>query len=175
MKKLIILAIVLFTGAATYAQSNALKINLLSPIVKTFNFQFERVISETGSLQIGFFYTGYSPEGISFNGFGVTPEYRVYLGDDAAPDGFFVAPFFRYQTFNMKDADSGDEGTFSSLGGGVIVGRQWIFKEVVTFEAFLGPKYSSGNVEVTSGTDTFDTGVFDGFGLRAGITLGFAF
>lgn len=61
------------------------------------------------------------------------------------------------------------------FGGGVVIGKQWIFKEKISLDIFIGPSYSSGNVKVESGQDTFDTGVFDGFGIRTGLTLGFAF
>ena len=162
-----------------FAQTNAIKVNFLSPILKVGNFQFEHALNEKSSIQLGVFFgkIKVSDSDVSFTGFGVTPEYRMYLGDDAAPAGFFVAPFVRYRSFKIKDDEFGDEGTITLLGGGLLVGRQWLFSEKVTFELFLGPQYSGGNAKVTSGQGNFDDdiGIFDGFGLRAGVSLGFAF
>ncbi|HRG09553.1 MAG TPA: DUF3575 domain-containing protein, partial [Cyclobacteriaceae bacterium] len=94
-----------------------------------------------------------------------------------APAGFYVAPFARYQSFKVEDSFDGatNKGTLSLFGGGVVIGKQWIFKEKISLDIFIGPQYSSGNVKVTDGADTFDTGAFDGFGVRTGVTLGFAF
>jgi len=149
-----------------------LKINILSPIVKTINVQYEQAASATSSFQLGFFYTGVSNSGTTFKGFGVTPEYRFYLSDTEAPQGVYVAPFVRYMSFKLEDEDSSSKAHFNAFGGGLILGKQWIFKEKVALDLFIGPSYSSGNVKVTSGTDDFDTGAFDGFGLRTGICFG---
>ncbi|MEQ8424466.1 MAG: DUF3575 domain-containing protein [Cyclobacteriaceae bacterium] len=166
----------LLFGVGRVNAQNTLKINILSPIVKTINLQYEKVISTSSSVQLGFFYTGYSTGGTSFSGFGLTPEYRFYLSDTEAPAGVYVAPFIRYQSFNLKEDDiSNSEADFTSFGGGLILGKQWVFKEKVVLDIFLGPAYSSGNVKVKSGTDNFDTGAFDGFGLRTGVCFGLVF
>ncbi|MEJ0056612.1 MAG: DUF3575 domain-containing protein [Bacteroidota bacterium] len=172
--KLPVLAILFVcTTFSLNAQSNVIKINIFSPIVKTFNVQYEHKLSPTGSFQLGFFYTGYSTSGTDFSGFGITPEYRLYLSDTEAPKGVYLAPFVRYQSFNLTDG--GNKGTLSLFGGGVIIGKQWLFKEKVALDIFIGPSYSSGNVKVTSGSDNFSTGAFDGFGIRTGLCLGYAF
>ncbi|HCZ36066.1 MAG TPA: hypothetical protein DHV26_09090 [Cytophagales bacterium] len=179
-KNLVVALVVLLIGGvftSAKAQENVVKINIFSPIVKTFNMSYERKVSATGSFQIGAFFTSYSPESTSFSGFGVTPEYRFYLSESEAPAGFYVAPFARYQSFKVEDSFDGatNKGTLSLFGGGVVIGKQWIFKEKISLDIFIGPQYSSGNVKVTDGADTFDTGAFDGFGVRTGVTLGFAF
>jgi len=189
-KNRLVALIILMAGAITsaHAQENVLKINIFSPIVKTFNVSYERKLSATGSFQLGAFFTSYSPEDTKFSfftsyspedtkfsGFGITPEYRFYLSETEAPAGVYVAPFVRYQNFKLTEESSASKGTYSSFGGGLVIGKQWIFKEKISIDAFVGPQFSSGNVKVTDGTDNFDTGVFDGFGVRAGLTFGFAF
>lgn len=168
------LALLLGCLAMTWAQSNVLKLNILSPIVKTFNVSYEKKVSPTGSLQLGFFYTGYSDGGESFKGFGITPEYRAYLSDTEAPDGFYVAPFVRYQTFDAED-DLGNAGTLSGFGGGLVIGRQWIFKEKFALDLFIGPSYVSSSFKQTAGADEIGTDTFDGFGLRFGVNFGLGF
>ncbi|NOS91921.1 MAG: DUF3575 domain-containing protein [Cyclobacteriaceae bacterium] len=175
MKKLILLAMSILTLNIVFAQKeNVIKINILSPIVKTFNVQYERKLNESSSVQLGFFYTGYSANETTFSGFGITPEYRFYLTDEAL-QGVYIAPFLRYQDFSLTESISNGKATQSTFGGGVILGKQWLFKEKIALDIFIGPSYASGDVKVTSGTGTFNTNAFDGFGLRAGLCFGFAF
>ncbi len=180
MKKIFLPALfvmVAFFSHESSAQSNAIKLNILSPIFSTINVSFEHAMSESSSLQLGFFYTGAKVSSLKYSGFGITPEYRIYLSDTPAPAGFYVAPFLRYQAVNLSVEGSSSEADFSAIGGGAVIGKQWVFKQRVTFDIFLGPSYSSGKMKVTSGNeDEFDiSGAFDGFGLRTGITLGVAF
>lgn len=179
MRKIQILAIIAFVVAANaaMAQSNAIKINLLSPVARTFNIAYERALNENGSFQLGFFYTGAKVGDVKIDGFGITPEYRVYLSQTPAPNGFYVAPFLRYIKFNAEDKtdNSVNKAEVTQIGGGVVVGRQWVFKERVTFDMFIGPKYQSTDAKVTSGQDTFSGSLFNNFGIRGGITLGVAF
>ncbi len=174
--KKIIIAFLLLAGtfAGQAQKKNAIKINILSPIVKTFNVQYEAKVKADASFQLGFFYTGYSSSGTDFSGFGVTPEYRMYLGDTEAPEGVYIAPFVRYQNFSLSDFSG--KGTLSTFGGGLILGKQWLFKDKIVLDLFIGPSYSSGSVKVTSGGSTFDVpSTLNGFGLRAGMSFGFAF
>jgi hypothetical protein len=157
------------------AQQNAIKVNIFSPIVRTLNIQFEHALNETSSFQIGAFYSGVSIGDTKFSGFGITPEYRFYLSSTSAPQGVYLGPFLRYQNFNLKDEVTDSEATLSTFGGGVVIGKQWIFKEKVVLDIFIGPAYNSGSLEVKSGTDAFDTGSANGFGVRTGLSLGFAF
>ncbi len=172
---LITLAVLLVFAVTGKAQENVFKINIFSPIVKTFNVSYERKLSASSSLQLGFFYTGYKSGDTKFSGIGVTPEYRFYLSESEAPVGVYVAPFLRYQNFKLEEEATNSEGTLSMFGGGLVIGKQWIFKERISLDIFLGPQYATGDVKATSGQDTFDTDVFDGFGIRTGLTLGIAF
>lgn len=160
---------------STFGQSNVIKLNVFSPLLKTLNVSYEAKVSASSSFQLGFFYTTYTPAEVSFKGIGITPEYRFYLSDTDAPAGVYVAPFLRYQNFKLTDETTSDEGTFSSFGGGLVIGKQWILKEKIALDAFFGPSYSGGKAEATTGGSTFDTDVFDGFGLRLGFNIGFAF
>jgi hypothetical protein len=184
MKNVKFLAVVFFVAAATVAiaqPKTAVKINLLSPIARTFNIALERAITEDGSLQIGFYYSGYKfpgDGGVKMSGFGITPEYRWYLSETPAPNGFYVAPFIRYASLTLSTDDgSNDEATMTTFGGGLVVGRQWVFKERVTLDLFIGPKYQTRDLKVKSGSDSekFDLNFFNPFGIRGGVTLGIAF
>lgn len=180
MRKIQLLTVVfvIAAGAAIAQPQNAIKINLLSPVARTINLAYERAINENGSFQLGFYYTGVKTGGVKLSGFGITPEYRFYLSQTPAPNGFYVAPFIRYNSFTAEDTSDNtvSKATITQFGGGAVVGRQWVFKERVTFDMFIGPKYQSTSAKVTSGTDTFTGGsLFGNFGIRGGITLGLAF
>lgn len=174
-KRILIFSLASALSISVFSQDkrNNLKINIFSPILKTLNLQFERKLKEDQSFQLGAFYTGYSNGGTTLSGFGLTPEYRLYL-TNVVFNGVYIAPFARYQSFTLTD-DQNDKGTLSTFGGGLILGRQWLFKDKITLDIFIGPTYNSGSVKVTSGGNNFDVGSFDGFGVRAGVCFGFAF
>jgi len=187
-------ALLLGMGAsAAHAQSNAIKINIFSPLVRTVSIFGEHALNENSSAQLGFYYTRFSVGDTKFGGFGITPEYRYYLSDEVM-NGFYVAPFLRYQSLTMKLDDyrsyyydvngnyvptsSSPKATLSTIGGGLLIGYQRVFKKRITFDSFIGPSFNSGSIKVKSGganENVFETGSFDGFGVRLGITLGVAF
>ena len=178
-KALIIPVLLLFTIAAFAQKENAIKGNILSPVLKVINVQYERAMGEKGSAQLGFYYINTAIFGSEtrFKGLGITPEYRIYPGGTPL-EGFFVGPFLRWQNIEVSDELTDTSADVSFIGGGVIVGKQWLFGESVTFETFIGPQYSAaGDLKLSAGAqeDSFDIGPLDGFGLRFGITLGFPF
>lgn len=181
MKLKPILLCALFCAGVTtgFSQSNAIKINILSPILNTINLSYEHALNESSSLQLGFYYTGVKISDLKYAGFGITPEYRFYLSETPAPDGVYLAPFVRYQSVKLTETTSTYEANLTAIGGGVIIGKQWLFKQKITLDIFLGPSYNSGSTEVkdtgNGSGDVSVSGAFDGFGLRAGITLGLAF
>lgn len=192
-KKIAILfvAFVCLTNLAQAQDSerkNLIKVNFLSPIVSTGSLFYERVISKNTSVQLGLAYTGAKvgtgDAKTSINGFYVTPEFRYYASKKGAPQGFFIAPYLRYQSLTLKasvtnfgtSGTTESKATFSSFGGGLILGGQWLFNDRISLEVFGGPNYSAGTFKVTSGKEEdFSLGGINGFGLRFGATLGIAF
>lgn len=187
MKRILLLTVAtfaIFMGAAQ-AQSNVFKVNILSPVVRTGSVFYERTISEDKSVQLGVFYTGFSVGETKFSGFGITPEFRKYLSSsNEAPEGFYLAPFLRLQSFKLKVEDSefsegGDSGEANLLtfGGGLLIGRQWVFADRFVLDTFLGPSYNAGSVKAkdNSSEENFETGAFSGFGIRTGLALGIKF
>jgi hypothetical protein len=177
-KVLALLFAVLFITFSVNAQDtkkNVIKASLLSPIVRTGSFFYERALNEDMSFQMGFFYSGISFEDTRYRGFGITPEFRYYLSDKPAPAGIFIAPYARYQNLSLSSGLSTADATYSGLGGGLLIGAQRILKNTITMEAFIGPSYFNGKVKVSDGGEnTFETGIFDGFKARFGFTLGLA-
>ena len=166
-----------FVGFAN-AQTTTIKANLLSPIVRTGSFFIEHAISEEASIQLGGLYTGASIDDTKLRGFAITPEFRYYLSESGQKlDGFYIAPFLRYQNLELTDDSEPGKATLQTFGGGVTIGRQWIFKDRISLDLFIGPKYGSSKFDLKDGAteEQFSIGGLDGFGIRGGIALGVAF
>lgn len=190
MKKFLLASGLLLAAGSASAQDNVIKVNILSPIVKTGSFFFEHKLSESSSFQVGGLFTSWNFDDTDVTGFAITPEYRFYLSNSKqAVEGFYVGPFLRYQNLKLKTTyetfdDNGnfatatDEASLNTFGGGVVVGHQWIFKQRFSLDTFLGPSYNGGSISYktnSGGNGTIDAGPFKGFGLRTGITFGLAF
>lgn len=180
MKKAL-LACALFAGviSANAQKQNVFKVNIFSPIAKSGSFFYERALTAKSSAQIGVGFTAYSKDNVKLTGLFITPEYRFYLSEShEAPAGFYVGPFLRYQNLKIEDkaAGSTEEATLSTFGGGVVVGRQWIFSDIVSLDIFAGPSYNTGKVKYKDGSGSTEIpGPIEGFGARVGVTLGIAF
>jgi hypothetical protein len=179
MKKLLFISF--FTAASfffsgTGMAQNVVKVNIFSPLVRTGSLFYERALSENKSLQLGVFFTGMKLDNTRFSGYGITPEFRYYLSSTDAPKGVYLGSYLRFQSFSLKDETSSAKGTHTSLGGGLLIGRQWIFKDKISLDAFIGPGYNGGKTEVESGENQeFETGAISGFTVRPGLTLGYKF
>lgn len=175
MKKMTFLFVLLFIisiGSMAQEKTTAIKLNYLSPLVKTVNLAFEKSVKEDASFQFGFYYTGFSSGGVNYKGYGITPEYRKYLTGEAL-SGAYVAPFIRYQSITLTESATVSKGEISTFGGGLIIGRQWMMKGI-SFDIFIGPTFNSGTYSSSSGS-TIDAGSFDGFSIRFGSTIGLGF
>lgn len=179
MKKLILVFTIstvatLFSGNAI--AQNVVKINIFSPIVRTASVFYERAVDQNKSFQLGVFYTGFGSEGTKFSGYGITPEFRFYLSTSDAPEGAYIAPYLRYQSFSITDKETDAKGKYASVGGGLLVGKQWLLKDKISLDAFVGPAFNAGKVKATAGEEQdFELGGMGGFTLRPGFTFGYKF
>lgn len=185
MKKLLILSLVVVLAipysfaqdtAGISAEKNVLKINTLSLLLGTGSLFYEREISDVFAAQMGLGYMSFKLGDTKFTGLILTPEFRYYPKNNAI-DGFYMAPYLRYQKFTVEnnEASTPSKGTLSGMGGGFIFGRQWIADSGFTMDLFFGGHYGNTKVKVESGTDSFDDDFFKGFKMRMGFALGFAF
>lgn len=183
MKKfvLFILAVMLSIPALPQEKSNVstdknvVKVNMLSLAVATGSVFYERKLSDALSGQLGVAYLGFKSSGSKFSGLILTPEVRFYPKKNAI-DGVYLAPYLRYQKFSLSNDASSSEGSMNSFGGGVCLGRQWIWDSGFTMDLFFGGHYGSANLKVETGSETdLDVDLFDGFKVRMGLALGFSF
>lgn len=184
MKKIIFVTLIVAFSINAFAQKkNAIKINLLSFAALTGSGFYERSISDKTSLQMGLYYTGISVSDVSYSGFGLTPEFRIYPKGEGFK-GFYVGPFLRYQNFSLEFpyidenlVSQDGKASLSSFGGGVAIGGQFLLGGVVPLDLFVGPGYSAGNVSFDAGTedDVTIAGFAGGLMFRVGLAVGFAF
>ena len=183
MKKfftLSLIALMLLIAVPVKAQDtppqNLFKINLLSPLVRTASLFYERAVSDDISVQLGFYYTGATFSDTKYRGFGVTPELRYYLSEKyPAPRGAFIAPFVRYQSICGSEDGVDGKGTISTIGGGLLIGTQTMFKNKISLDAWAGPAYYNGTPKYTGDAESIEFPGFDGFLVRFGITVGIGF
>lgn len=197
MKKLLLFALLLpaccFVQNVTYAQgytrNNVVKINPLSLGLLTLNASYERVIDFNTSLQLGMYYTNATVFGTSWEGVGITPEARIYLGKakpraKMPPEGFYVAPFARLQILaistEMLEPGNESKASLSAMSGGITGGYQllWGKEERFSLDLFIGPQFDKSKVVLEGGAmeEHFGgLGNFSGFTLRSGLAVGVAF
>lgn len=219
----IIALFICFTTVNVQAQSHVLKTNLLGPLAGQYQLVYEHSLSTHFSAQLSAGYLAGQSEGSSIingdsysydskrSGFIIIPEVRWYPAGNG-PEGLFVGAFGRMRQANNDLSDNSQstattgvgqnlsrENKVSSIGGGAVLGFQWISKGGVSFDIFAGPSYKSRSTETTydtaslneSATNTdydnlgdelfnqkfldFKLQDSDGWGLRFGFHLGYAF
>ncbi len=179
MKKIIVLLTIISLGmGVTQAQlkSNVIKTSLVSPFMNTYVLAYERALNEDMGVQLGFYYTGADVLNANFSGFSLTPEFRYYLSEEkSAPNGAFIAPYLRYQSFTIDEQSGTASATLNGIGGGLLIGVQRIFKETISLSAFIGPAYISPSVEYEDPENRFFDRGDGGFWARAGINVGLVF
>lgn len=89
----------------------------------------------------------------------------------------------RYQSLELsvddeQGSDMNAKANLNTIGGGLLIGEQWLFGERFILDTFLGPSYNAGNVKASAGSneDAFsEAGTFSGFGIRTGVSIGLKF
>jgi hypothetical protein len=158
MKKITFGILLLTLVTVGYSQeagrSNAIKLNPLSLAFLTGNLQYERAVGASSSVQLGLFYSGFKLSGLKYSGLGVTPEVN----------------------FSLEETDVDNKTTFTTIGGGATIGWEKTWNSGFVLDIFAGPSYNSAKFKNDADEEEFDVkGGFTGFGIRTGITLGFAF
>lgn len=133
----------------------------------------------------------------------IVPEYRFVLNGRGL-SGIYIAPFARFMYYeysrdlmtrvtttsttpfysvNTVDKRTPEFYTYYSAGLGVVIGKQFIFRNRVVLDLFGGPVYTTllaSNQSVTKTSDVLiGSGIpntyIRGYGVRAGLSVGFLF
>jgi hypothetical protein len=186
---------------------NVLRINFFGMFGGSFNGEFERVINDRFSAQIavGYRYSNldilnvigdslYPADQVDHTqqGYTVVPQIKFYWTHFSkklkVPTGSYIAPFFRYGSYDMKFVDGYSnlyDVTYkrTAIGGGILVGFQLLAGRTFAIDVFAGPQikyikhtdilYKTKSYNQVDPFDLKQTQITPG--LRAGISLGFGF
>ena len=202
----------ILAGNIAYAQPpkpsprNVVKLNPLSLFVATLNVQAERRIGDRFSVQLGAnagapaldIYAKMLPAPIHYKFVGLTPELRYYLSFEKrqVPNGPYLGAYLRFQRVQKRygiqayDPDSLQDRpievrvSHNVLAGGFLVGYQFIFKNHLILDLFIGPRYGRATSKYQTLCEGCDgdertaakPGIhYSGIDLRAGIAFGYGF
>jgi hypothetical protein len=182
MKKTAVLLLLLVVTITSFSQNetvvatekNVLKVNTLALLIGSGSVFYERKVTDLVSAQLGAGYLNYKIGESKFSGLILTPECKFYIRNNAI-DGFYISPYLRYNQYKYDQNENSGKGSYTSMGGGVAFGRQWIFSKGFVMDLFFGGHYTDGKVDITSGEDPADVTKFEGFKTRVGFAIGFAF
>lgn len=177
MKRLlIILSICTLSYGSISAQ--AIKVNPFSYLGGSNLVGIEFPVGQAASIQVNLNYGGFKKDGNKYYSPGAGLEFRYYFGEQM--NAFYVAPAISFSSgiANMKDTATSaiSDIRFTSFGGDLRGGRQWIFNSGFLLDLNLtvgygvySYKYDNSDLE-----NYFRNLVYDG-GLRYGVTLGLGY
>lgn len=179
MKKitLLVLTLLIVSAGLNAQKMNNIKTDLFSAFLRTGALKYERAFTDDISVQLGFFYTGFHPRETesTLNGWGITPEFRFYLSDTPAPAGTYLAPNIRYMALTAEDPVANASAKLTSFGLAINLGKQWLLKDIIVIDAWIGPVYNFRNLDDPSGEVESGISGVNGFGIRLGVAIGVAF
>ncbi len=177
MRKIVLIAIAMFTFTFAKAQEKVVKIHPVALAFNVISVDYEQAVSDKNSFEVGLSYYHNNFSGILGNdsgyevtSFGLEGGYRFYFSkNNDAPEGVYAAPFAGFNsistTYPSDFSEYDDSGM--SFGGGVKGGYQWIHDSGFVLDAYLGYGYFSGGVtSVAYG---------NGGAPKFGLALGYAF
>lgn len=175
MKKLLLVIAMVAFGFTANAQQNVVKVNPLAALFGSFEVGYERVITESSSVEIALAYsslkvntTGGVADAKS-TGLGVEGKYKFYFGDES-PRGWYAAPVVSYSNTTLDS--NNEKGDFSFFGAGAVAGYQWVFggdDSGFSLDLSFGAQYAS----VSTSGDIASTSI-EGFLPKLGLALGYA-
>jgi hypothetical protein len=182
--KIILIFMLGITINKTYAQVNAnaghvdgksiIKVNVPALAFKNFSFQYERAVNQKHSFAIALRYRPASSlpfqktiqdlftdttirlDLAKIGNFGITPEYRFYLGKKGVFHGLYLGVFASYNYYygdvplnyydyvnnHSVDKIAVFKGSMNTLTAGVQIGGQWKLSEKLNVDIWIaGPNY----------------------------------
>ncbi|MGN6164394.1 MAG: hypothetical protein ACTHOF_07630 [Flavisolibacter sp.] len=159
--------------------ANFIKFNLLGILLKNYSIQYERVLTRKISFVVAYRTmpqttipfknqivklvgdddpdTKETIEKLRISNYAITPEIRFYLSKKGYGQGFYIAPFYRYASFNTNNVtvhyedNAGNQSSISLSGklttntGGILFGVQKSLGKHVCLDWWLfGPHYGNG-------------------------------
>lgn len=175
MKKLLLIAAVVFGVSSVNAQKNVIKANPLGLAIGVGDFSYERVVADNQAFEIGLSFASAKvtsgSEVVSSRAIGGEGKYKFYFSsENMAPRGWYAAPFVSYAVSSANNSAGADIG-FSTFSGGALAGYQWVFgggDSGFALDLNFGAQYMS-----VSATESTSVNI-QGFLPRLGVSIGYA-
>ncbi len=169
--------------AVAQVKSNSVKFNAFGMFAGQYQLAFERAINDKITIQLSGGLVSRKWELGTYEqkdgGFVIIPEARYYFNESMK--GLYAGAFARYKSGSTTATDADGEVYYeasrSAVGGGAVLGYQFLIAERLVLDLFAGPQYKTTSSEVKTGTETaLDLkGESDGIGARFGFNIGVAF
>jgi hypothetical protein len=172
LKQLLLILSSFFLMNLSVKAQSYIKVNPVSLAFGVIGVDYEKVVSDKNSIQVGAYFISRGIGGIGYTGFGVNGSYRFYISKEDAPKGLFASPTVGLSFVSFKDNlfATGTSSSYSALSIGGLIGYQWLFSDdQFSFELGVGPQY--GISLGTSGADAFGIGVLPQVSLSLGYRL----
>lgn len=179
------LLIVLLTLGNVRAQKNVLKVSLTDLLIPKISVSYERALNPNLSLAVwgglipngsSFLYefegttddTEFSSDDFKYEGFSVTPELRFYPGSKKdAPKGFYLGAWgtyfdidatapYNYEIEPNESIDADGNFMLETIGGGLMLGGQWVTNSGISFDLLFGFGAGSANLDASVSDDRLD-------------------
>lgn len=150
MKRCVFLLLVVFKITLAFAQDNIFSVAPLGLVRQKMEIKYEKILLN-GELSVGshlaIYAFEYKNSNVPYNGFKFSPFVRFYFKCNAPMGSFFqlkgtVGNFtsdVRYTSIHSISADCINVHTnFSTAGLEIDFGRQWIIREKISFDFYLG-------------------------------------
>lgn len=181
---------------------NSIRINGFGLFTGFYEFQYERVISEKGSIKIGFgtgtlrdvsgsdadedFMDAFGTNAFNNNnqhiveGFTINADYRYFFSHKPVPKGLYVSPGIQYLKLNEKYSYTNNsnqtdilvDNDYSIFNIRGLFGYQFIIAKKIVLNPYLGAGIALGSVD----ENTSRADAFGtGFSINGGIDIGVGF
>jgi len=189
-----------YSSSYKFDKKNSLKASLISPFFNVLTVFYTKYLDKETALQFGASIMSdfnYTSQDRVLNGQALTIEYRYLLRGSHA-NGSYIQPFTRFINANaaVKYSRSSynngqwitDNGSYNesclSAGLGFLLGVQNTFKNKLLFDLYAGPVYAiqinpssnrPSNVTEYTNRGGLQDLIVKGYGVRAGVSIGFLF
>lgn len=146
-----------------------LKINLIDAALGNLMLSPELKINRKNTMSLNIMFGSRRKNESRYEFFSFSPEYRHYIFKDQRGDfhGGYVGLYGSYKN------EQSEAGSRYNLGGlGAVVGRQWIIKDIITIDTYIGAGYYMFNAHLQKAGST-DQAPGNG-DIRFGIAIGIA-
>ncbi|MDO1446841.1 DUF3575 domain-containing protein [Rhodocytophaga aerolata] len=129
-----------------FERKHVLKTNILSLLTTSASLSYEHTFINLTSLQAGIYY-GRSTLLDGIERLSITAEYRMYLSKEKSLlVGTYLAPYLKYQHIVDREEDKNEKTTavarISTIGVGLLLGRQWIARKGFTVDMYAGAGFN---------------------------------